>query len=251
MATSNVRRSDPDQFSYPSRAPDISRKISYVKPSPIRQLVINLFGNQLTEDTGKNAEVEALVDDQAIQSAYTIALKVYKHRLPKEEVAPSQPSLEQVQKAFSLPAQKEGIARRTEPKLCLTIVAVGDDFFWQPALVDGAQEMPLETYADKDVNTMTRAERILESRAMNKDLDITELDEKIELYGLLAILAAKEGKPIDQGSLTMLSANFEEGDRHLWYASYFYDLPCFRESVSYVRDNGCRLRFAVMGSVIA
>lgn len=196
-------------------------------------------------------EVE-LMTNPAITFAVKVAQKVYGGRFEGKSF-PSAPSVEQVTHAFSREEQQKEIAGRTEPTLRFMVVEDGETLRYQPIILDGAREMPLETYEDRDACSMTREQRVFANRKLNENPDYRkELDhDDMTVYDLLSHGAAMQGKPIDQATWSMLTAKFKEGGRFVWYAVWEDDQSDRgKVRADYVGRN-VRLRFAVWGDVIS
>lgn len=228
----------------------------------IRQQLLNSTRNQthyLLEGDAPGAvdkvdeqqeEVE-LISNSAIAFVVQVARKVYGDRFEGKSLPPI-PSVEQVTAAFAHEKQQKEIAGRTEPTLRFVIVEDGDVLRYQPIILDGAQEMPLEAYENKDVYNMTREQRVLASRELNKNPDIRkELDhEDMTVYDLLSHGAAMQGRPIDQATWSMLTAKYKKGDRFVWNAVWRGVQSDRGMNLAGYVVRGDRLRFAVWGDVI-
>lgn len=222
-----------------------------------RDIMESLLSGSSGEAAGGEVEVEMeekpeLIGGPTIAFAVQVAQKIYGSRFEGRSL-PVAPSAEAVERVLARPELQEEIAGRTEPTLRLTLVDDNGTLRWRPVILDGPQEMPLEQYTDQDVTQMSREQRILASRTLNKHPEYRkELPhDDMTLYDLLAYGAAAQGKPIDQSTWTMLTAKFNKGEPFVWGAGWGGGRS------RRVRDHAgivCpfdRLRFAVWGDVIS
>lgn len=248
--TDALNKVNQDAARLQSEIAEIQKQLVSSTREKTRSLIQEGASNSAVDSQVGEQEEYELINNSAITLAIQVAQKVYGDRFEGKSF-PSDPSATQVTQAFSREEQKKEIAGRTEPTLRFMVVEDGDTLRYRPVIIDGPQEMPLGTYEGRDVDGMTREERILASREVNENPDHRkELDhEDMTVYDLLSRGAATQGKPIDKVSWSMLTAKFKEGDRFVWDAGWGGGRPG-RGRAGFVGRGG-RLRFAVWGDVIS